>query len=340
MKNTQVAAATKNARRTSTSSAATKKTAKPTRPQTGLKKRRGPFLRESATRHTSQKPPLECEVVDLLARRCTAPPRVPCTSMAAILVVIAVLVYSSADAAPVQVRFLEGVTHGYLVVRSQVGETIGQGELTQAVKEGDLVETRMVIRFKDGSLYDEKVAFSQQRVFTIIRYHLIQQGPSFPEQLDVSIDRGTAEYKIRSQAGQEGKEEVRTGHFDLPNDVYNGMFVLVLKNLLKDANATVNLLAFTPEPTAIKVQVRFIGEQTVHIGDLSSKAKQYVFKPQIGKLRQFFGKLAGKLPADFHYHCWILAGEVPGFVQFEGPLQLMGPIVRIELVSPRLLAKP
>jgi hypothetical protein len=55
MKNTQVAAATK--------------TAKPTQPKTGLKKRRGPLPRESATRHTSQKPPLEREVVDLLARR-------------------------------------------------------------------------------------------------------------------------------------------------------------------------------------------------------------------------------------------------------------------------------
>jgi hypothetical protein len=27
-------------------------------------------------------------------------------------------------------------------------------------------------------------------------------------------------------------------------------------------------------------------------------------------------------------------------VQFEGPLQVMGPIMRIELVSPRLLTKP
>lgn len=266
--------------------------------------------------------------------------RAACTFMAAILVVIGVLVYSPANAAPVPVRFPEGVAHGYLLVHSQGGETIGQGELTQLAKEGDLVESHLVIRFKDGSLYDEKVAFSQQRVFTMIRYRLIQRGPSFPEQLDVSIDRGTAEYKVRSQAGQKGKEEVLTGHFDLPNDVYNGMFVVVLKNLFKEANATVNFLAFTPAPEAIKLQLRFIGEQTVHIGDLSSKAKQYVFKPQIGKIRKFFGKLSGKLPADFHYDCWILTDEVPSFVQFEGPLQLMGPIVRIELVSPRLLVKP
>jgi hypothetical protein len=261
-------------------------------------------------------------------------------TQAATLVVIAVLVYSPANAAPVAVQFLEGVAHGYFLVRSLVGEKIGQGELTQVLREENLVESHVVIRFKDGSLYDEKVAFSQQRVFTMIRYHLIQRGPSFPDQIDVSIDRGTAEYKVRSQARKDGKEEVLTGHFDLPNDVYNGMLVVVLKNLLKEANATVNFLAFTPSPEAIQLQLRFIGEQTVHVGDLSRKAKQYVFKPQIGKLRQFFGRLTGKLPADFHYDCWILTDEVPGFVAFEGPLQLMGPSVRIELVSPRLSTKP
>ena len=263
-----------------------------------------------------------------------------CTVFAVTVMVIAVLMYSSADAAPVAVRFLEGVAHGYFVVRSLAGETIGQGELTQVLKDENLVESQVVIHFKDGSLYDEKVAFSQQRVFTIVRYHLVQRGPLFPDQIDVSIDRGTAEYKVRSQARKDGKEEVLTGHFDLPNDVYNGMFVVVLKNLLKEANATVNFLAFTPAPEIIKLKLLLIGEQTVQIGDLSKKAKHYVFKPQIGKIRQFFGRFFGKLPAGFHYDCWIVAAEVPSFVQFEGPLQLMGPIVRIELVSPRLTVKP
>jgi hypothetical protein len=263
-----------------------------------------------------------------------------CTVFAVTVMVIAVLIYSSADAAPVAVRFSEGVAHGYFLVRSLSGETIGQGELTQVLKDENLVESHVVIHFKDGSLYDEKLAFSQQRVFTMIRYHLVQRGPLFPDQIDVSIDRGTAEYKVRSQARKDGKEKVLTGHLDLPNDVYNGMFVVVLKNLLKEANTTVSFLAFTPSPEVIPLQLRFIGEQTVHIGDLSSKAKHYVFEPQIGKIRKFFGKFFGKLPADFHYDCWILTDQVPSFVQFEGPLQLMGPVVRVELVSPRLTVKP
>jgi len=257
----------------------------------------------------------------------------------AVFMMIAGLAYSSADAAPVTVRFPEGVTHGFLLVRSLAGEIIGQGEMTQVVKEGDLVESQLVFRFKDGSLHDEKVAFSQQRVFTLIRYRLIQRGPSFPDQLDISVDRGTGEFTVRSQVGEEGKEEVLTGQVDLPKDGYNGMLITVLKNLQKGADETVSVLAFSPAPQVIKVQLRAIDEQPAHIGDLSSKATQYVFTPQIGLIREWFGKAIGKLPAQFHYTCWILVDEAPSFVQFEGPLQLMGPIVRIELVSPRLPPK-
>jgi len=257
-----------------------------------------------------------------------------------LVMVLAVLAHSAAEGAPVAVRSPEGQAHGYLLLRSAAGETIGNGEITQVVKEANVVESHLVFNFKDGSLHDEKVAFSQQRVFKMIRYRLIQRGPSFPEQIDVSIDRKSGEYKVRSQAAKDEKEEVVTGQVDLPSDVYNGMFVVLLKNLPPDANETVNILAFTPAPQAIKLQMLFIDEQTVRIGDLSTKARHYVLRPQIGKIQEFVGRLSGKFPADFHLECWMLAGKVPSFVQLEGPLQLMGPVVRIELVSPRLPAMP
>jgi hypothetical protein len=253
-----------------------------------------------------------------------------------VVMVLAALVPTTVAAAPVAVRFPEGVTHGFLLVRSLAGEILGQGEMTQVVKEGDLVESHLVFNFKDGSLHDEKVTFSQQRVFTMLRYHLVQSGPSFPDQIEVSIDRSTAEYKVRSKTGEDGKEEVLTGAFTLPKDVYNGIFVTMLLNLPKGVSETVNFLAFTPKPEVIKLELLLVGEHTVSIGDLSRKAVQYVFKPDIGMIRELVGKVSGKIPAQFHYDCWILADEVPSFVQFEGPLQLMGPIVRIELVSPRL----
>ncbi|MEO6306577.1 MAG: hypothetical protein ABIO96_00935 [Nitrospiraceae bacterium] len=257
-----------------------------------------------------------------------------------VIMTLVALVSTPVNAGPIAVRFPEGMTHGFLLVRSLSGALLGQGEMTQVLKEGDLVESRLVFRFKDGSLHDEKVAFSQQRVFTMISYRLVQRGPSFPDQIDISIDRGTAEYTVRSQAGENGKEEVLTGHVDLPKDVYNGMLITMSKNLQKGADETVSVLAFTPSPQVIKVQLRAIDEQPVQLGELSSKATQYVFTPQLGVIKEFFGKAIGKLPAQFHYTCWIMVDAPPSFVQFEGPLQLMGPIMRIELVSPRLSIKP
>ncbi len=255
------------------------------------------------------------------------------------MLLITAFVYSPAEAVPIVVRFPEGVTHGFLLVRSLAGEIIGQGEMIQVVQKGDLVESHLVFNFKDGSLHDEKVVFSQQRVFTLNSYRLVQRGPSFPDQIDVAIDRSTGAYTVRLQAEGNEKEEVVTGTFDLPKDVYNGMVVTMVLNLPKGIGETVQILAFTPEPEVIKLELRPMGEHTVRIGDLSRKALQYVFKPDIGMIRKWLGRITGQLPAQFHYKCWIMADEVPSFVHYEGPLQLMGPIVRIELVSPGILAK-
>ncbi len=47
----------------------------------------------------------------------------------------------------------------------------------------------MVFRFKDGSLHDETVVFTQDRVFTLQSYHLIQRGPAFTEDTEISLER-------------------------------------------------------------------------------------------------------------------------------------------------------
>jgi hypothetical protein len=254
----------------------------------------------------------------------------------ALVLSTAALLPQPAEATPVAVRFPEGLTHGFLVVRSADGDVVGHGEVTQIVKEGGVAESRLVFRFKDGSLHDEKVAFSQQRVFTLIRYQLIQRGPSFPEQIDVVVDRGTASYQVKARAGDNGAEKVLRGEIDLPKDAYNGMIVTTLLNLPRGANETVNVLAFVPEPTAISVELAFVGEQAMRIGDQSRKTWQYAFKPDIGPVKKLLGTMLGKLPPDFHYDCYVLADEVPSFVRFEGPLQLMGPILTIELISPQM----
>ena len=101
----------------------------------------------------------------------------PVRSVLVVISCLALLAPSLASATPVEVRFLEGITRGFLVLRSTTGQTLGQGDLIQTAHP-DRVESQMVFRFKDGSLYDERVTFSQHHVFSLLSYHLVEKGPS------------------------------------------------------------------------------------------------------------------------------------------------------------------
>src|SRR3990170_1703391 len=88
-------------------------------------------------------------------------------------------------AEPVAVRFREGSVRGFLALRTLEGKILAAGDLTQTVR-GNQVVSRLVFRFKDGSVDDETAVFSQERNFRLITNHHIQKGPSFPHPTDVS----------------------------------------------------------------------------------------------------------------------------------------------------------
>jgi hypothetical protein len=243
-----------------------------------------------------------------------------------------------AEAGPVAVRYAEGVTHGFLTLRSTAGDLLAEGDLLQVVRpEG--VDSRLVFRFKDGSLYDETVVFTQSKVFTMVSYRLVQRGPSFPEEVEIAVDREREKgrYKVKSRrAGREA--ETVTGELDLPPDVYNGMFIMMLKNLPKGAAETVHVLAFTPKPTLIQVELMPLGAETVSAGERRVPVTHYVLKPKLGLVRGAAAALFGKTPPD--YHCWIVTADLPAFVAIDGPLYTGGPIWRFETTSPRGPERP
>src|SRR5262245_59746709 len=75
------------------------------------------------------------------------------------------------EAAPITVTFAEGNLRGFLVLRPLDGPPIGYGELRQHPKDG-LIESRLVLNWKDGSLYDETALYSQARVVTLHSYRV------------------------------------------------------------------------------------------------------------------------------------------------------------------------
>jgi hypothetical protein len=269
------------------------------------------------------------KVVLLMTRRSVE--RVWSTSLA-VLVACATLLHPGAmSAGPVAVRQAEGLVHGFLVLRTLAGDTLADGDLIQ-VARGDRVTSRLVFRFKDGSVHDETAVFSQRRNFRLLTDHLVQKGPAFQHPLEVSIDGSTGQVTVRS-TGDDGKEKVATERLVLPPDVANGLVLTLLKNIRSDApQMMVSMVAATPRPRLVKLAISPQGEEPFSVGGSSRKATHYVVKVEVGGATGLVASLFGKQPADTHV--WVLGGEAPAFVKSEGPLYFGGPVWRIELVSP------
>jgi hypothetical protein len=227
-------------------------------------------------------------------------------------------------AEPIAVKYTEGLSRGFPVLRSVSGEKLAQGELIQVPRGGDVVESRLVFRFKDGSLYDERVVFAQRNVFTLLSYSIVQKGPSFPETLDATVDRASGRYTVRYRADEDTAEETLTGDFELPLDAYNGLLSTLMKNLPAGDSATVQIVAFTPRPRLITMLLKPAAEDPMQVNDAALIATRFVVRPQLGL---FASLLVADIP---DVKCWIAGGEAPAFLRFEGPLYFMGPIWRIE----------
>jgi hypothetical protein len=236
--------------------------------------------------------------------------------------VLTVLLAGSTQAAPVAVRFQEGVTRAFPVLRTLEHETLAQGELTQ-VAHGDRVVSRLVFRFKDGSLHDETAVYSQRRVFTLLHYRIVQRGPSFPETLEAWVDRDTGRYEVRHRLDEDSPEEYVHGEVTLPEDVYNGLLTLVIKNL-DSTEETVSIVAFTPRPRVVKVRLLPLAEERAPVAGTPLPVVRYHVRPQLGLV-------AALLVADIpDARIWVLPGEAPAFLRAEGPLYFMGPVWRVE----------
>ena len=254
-----------------------------------------------------------------------------CRSLGALAAAIALSLGAggAARAEPVPVRFVEGVTRGFLTVHTLDGKSLGQGDITQLSRNGRL-ESRMVLRFLDGSLHDEEVVFTQNKVFALVTYKLTQRGPSFPEAIQVSLTRETGEYVVQSRKGDKDQED--RGKLEVPPDTYNGLLLTLVRNLPSGQSASVHLVAWTPKPRLIGLDITPAGEDPGKVGAETRPSRRYQMRPRLGLLLGTAAKIMGKTPPD--QFCWVLADPVPAFVACEAPLASGGPIWRIGVVSP------
>ncbi len=248
----------------------------------------------------------------------------------AILLLVA-LVPCTLAAETVPVRHPEGIVHGFLALRTLTGETLADGDLIQTSKNGQ-VTSRLVFRFRDGSLHDETAVFTQNGTFRLVRDHLIQKGPSFPVPVEVTVDGSNGRVQGRYK-DKKGVEKLIDEKIDLEPGLCNGLVFTLLKNISPTTPSTeLPMIAAGPKPRLVHLAVTPIGEDSFSIGQSARKATHYLVKVKIGGVAGVIAPLIGKQPADTHV--WVMQGDAPAFVKSEGPLAADGPIWRIELVSP------
>jgi hypothetical protein len=246
-------------------------------------------------------------------------------------VAIVLLQPGALPAEPIPVRYREGTEHGFLAVRTLEGKILAAGDLTQTVRKNDVV-SRLVFRFKDGSVDDETATFSQQQNFRLISDHHLQKGPSFPHPTDVSIDASTGQVTVR-YTNDKGNEKVETKRLGLPPDLANGIILDILKNIRSDTEETkVSYVAATPKPRLVKLSIVPQGEDKFSVVGDAYKANLFVLKVELGGLTGAIASLIGKQPPNTKV--WVVAGGTPAFVKAEQSLYPGGPVWRIEMTSP------
>ncbi len=249
---------------------------------------------------------------------------------------LALVFFCAFATAQVQVRHKEGLVRGFLAVRTLEGETLADGDLMQNA-HGNRVTSRLVLRFKDGSIHDDTATFSQVGSFRLLHEHLIQKGPAFPHPLEMALDATIG--RVTVKYSEDGKEKTITERLALPPDLANGLVLTLLKNISPTAGATtLSFLVLTPKPKLVKLVMSSTGEETFTTGDVQRRAAIYDLKLEVGGLTGLFASVLGKQPPDTHV--WILEGDAPAFVKSEGALAFEAPVCRIELVSPVWQKKP
>ena len=239
-------------------------------------------------------------------------------------------------AAPIEVIYPEGVSEGFVTLKSMDGKKLADGELSQLTTGADQLASRLAFRFTNGSLYDETVTFSQKTPLAMLSYQLNQRGPAFPEPLTISLNGETGQYQVRRHE-QAKTEQTISGRIDLPADIYNGMTITALKNLRGRSGASIHMVVFNPEPKIYELDLKLVEhEETRNTNrkEVKAPAAHYLLTPKLGWFMSALASLVRRTLPEYHF--WLIKKDAPAFVRFEGSLYPDGPTWIIEQISPRV----
>src|SRR5439155_23687673 len=127
--------------------------------------------------------------------------------------------------------------------------------------------------------------------------------------METSIDASSGQVTVRYK-DQDGGEKILRERHDLPPDIANGLLFTLVKHIQPNVpQTTVSLVATTPKPRVVKLEILPEGERAIASGSTKHKTVRYVVKVKIGGVAGLMARLLGKQPPDTHV--WVLTGDAP-----------------------------
>jgi hypothetical protein len=238
-------------------------------------------------------------------------------------------IVASAYSETIPVRFRQGSSHGFVALKTLEGVSIATGEVTQTV-QGELVTSRFILHFLDGSVDDDRTVFTQRGTFRLVSDHHVQQGPFFPKPMDMLIEAETGQITSRTLDGKVVQE-----HLDLPSDVSNGLPPNLIMNIQPSvAETKISYVAPGSKPRLVHLSIKPTETVSFKVGGIRRKATDFTIHVELGGVVGVVAPMIGKEPKDTHL--WLQPGNPPAFIREEGQIYEGGPVLRMEQVSPRL----
>jgi len=192
---------------------------------------------------------------------------------------VALLFCNLCGAETIPVRHIEGVTFGFLVLRTVDGKPIAYGNLKQVVK-GSMVTHELVLRFKDGSMYDEITKFTQKGEFRLVSDQVVQKGPAFKHDSESWIDAVSGRITVRTYKNGTPKETSK--HLDVPADTSNGLLFTIVKNIDPTVETVVSMVAASERPRIVKLHISPAEGKVIKLGAITFTTQHYLVKTKIG----------------------------------------------------------
>ena len=209
------------------------------------------------------------------------------------LLIIMMLHARFVAAESVPVRHMEGVTFGFLVLRTVDGKTIAYGNLQQVTK-GNLVTEELRFDFKDGSLFDEITRFTQKGEFKLVSDQVVQKGPAFKQNSESWIDAASGMVTVRTN--KDGKPNKTSKHLDVPPDAANGLLFTLAKNIDPSRETVVSMVAASEKPRIVKLHIAPAEGKVITLGAITFKTQHFVVKTRIEGVAAVIAPLVGKQP--------------------------------------------